>query len=355
LKFMAEVLLKSAVELGASDVHIAVGRRPLLRVDMLLQEARQLPVCAQEDVEGILLEMAGAQSLADVRRHRDLEFSTQVGGRRRFRVNAHLQRGTVAMTCHLVPDQVPPLESLCLPPVVDSFVDLKRGLVLVTGKTGDGKSTTLAAILDAMGRKYAYHIATIEDPIEYELVGEKALIEQRELGRDVPGFAEGVRSALRQDPDVIMVGETRDLETTAATVRAAETGHLVFTTLHTQGAPESVSRMVDTYPPSQQQMARTVLADALYAVVNQTLLPRADRPGVIPACEVMICTPAVRNCIRQNRLHEIPNIMQTSSEEGMCTLEANVETLVAQGRLAAREALALIPRHDRFLRSNGAR
>jgi twitching motility protein PilT len=347
---VAEELLKSAIELGASDVHIAVGRRPLLRVDMLLEEARQLPVCTREDVEGILLEMAGTQSVEDVRRNRDLEFSTQVGGSRRFRVNAHLQRGSVAMTCHLVPDQVPPLDELNLPEVVSSFVDLKRGLVLVTGKTGDGKSTTLASILDAMGQKYAYHIATIEDPIEYELTGKLALIEQRELGRDVPGFAEGVRSALRQDPDVIMVGETRDLDTVAATVRAAETGHLVFTTLHTQGAPESVSRMVDTYPPPQQQMARTVLADALYAVVNQTLLPRADRPGVIPACEVMICTSAVRNCIRQNRLHEIPNIMQTSSEEGMCTLEASVERLVASGKLAAKDAMALIPQHDRFVR-----
>ena len=243
---------------------------------------------------------------------RDADFSYEMPGLARFRVNAHFQRGTIAMAFRVITDKVRPLDELNLPEVINRLTYLPRGLVLVTGDTGSGKTTTLAAMIDAMNRRYHKHIITLEDPIEYVLHSNKCVIEQREVGTDVPTFASGLQHVLRQDPDIILVGEMRDLETTSAAITAAETGHLVLSTLHTNNAAQTIERIIDIYPGEQQNQIRSMLANTLQAVICQVLFKRIDQPGMIPGVEVLICTPAVRNCIRENRIYEIPNVIETS-------------------------------------------
>jgi twitching motility protein PilT len=232
-------LLTEAIKRGASDVHMVAGKSPIFRINTELIDAGRAPVAADEAAE-MVRQMVGTRRFAQFLRRRDLDFSTTAPGLGRFRVNAHYQRESVAIAFRAIPQKVPPMASLNLPPVVTSFTDLPRGLVLVTGETGSGKSTTLASMIDAINHKYGYHVITLEDPIEYELVSDKCVIEQREVGTDVPSFASGLRHVLRQDPDIILVGEMRDLETTSAAITAAETGHLVLSTLHTQSASQTV-------------------------------------------------------------------------------------------------------------------
>ena len=339
-------LLEQALECGASDVHVVAGRRPLLRLNRLLEEAQSWPAVSPEEIEQFVKDNAGQRRFEELAEAGDVDFSIQMGQLGRFRVNAHIQRETPGLVFHTIPNRVPLLEELNLPQVVESLIDLPRGLVLVTGQTGDGKSTTLASMIGAMNCRYAHHVITLEDPVEYELTSGTCLIEQREVGRDVASFAAGIRSALRQDPDVIMVGEMRDLETTSAAITAAETGHLVLSTLHTQSAPQTIERIIDIYPSNQQNMIRAVLASTLRAVVCQALFNRSDATGMIPACEVMTITPAVRHCVRESRIQDIPNIIQTSRDEGMLTLQDSITALYLAGRISRRQAMAFVPVPD---------
>jgi twitching motility protein PilT len=241
-----------------------------------------------------------------------------------------------------------------MPEVVTKLTHLPRGLILVTGPTGSGKSTTLAGMIDAINRREAGHIITIEDPIEYAFISAKSAIEQREIGEDCPSFSSGLRHALRQDPDVILVGEMRDLETTSAAITAAETGHLVFSTLHTVNAPQTIERIIDIYPSDQQNQIRSMLSNTLQAVISQTLFKRHDKPGMVPATEIMLCTPAVRNCIRENRVFEIPNILETSRAIGMTTLDTSIKNLFVNGLISREDAIACAAHPEKLDRSLAA-
>ena len=340
-----ELLIK-ALESDASDIHLVAGLPPLFRTHTVLQPVQGCETITSEDTEKYVMDMVGERRFQTFLDNRDLDFSTSVPRHGRFRVNAHFQRDTIAIAFRAISSDVPMLESLGLPPIVQEFVDKPHGLILVTGETGSGKSTTLAAMIDAMNHRYNHHILTVEDPIEYLIPWDKCVIEQRELGSDVPTFASGLKHALRQDPDIIMVGEMRDLETTSAAITAAETGHLVLSTLHTQNASQTIERIVDIYPATQQAQIRSMLANTLQAVVSQVLFRRIDQKGMVPACEIMICTSAVRNCIRENRIHEIPNIIETGKNVGMCTLDESIKTLYLNGMISHQQAVSQATRPD---------
>jgi twitching motility protein PilT len=295
------------------------------------------------DAEGmrrILAEIVTKHQFETFERELDLDFSYEVKSLRRYRVNAHLQRGKIAFAMRAIRTGVPALAGLNLPDVITRLTYLPRGLVLVTGDTGSGKSTTLAAMIQAMNERYKKHIITLEDPVEYTFESERCLIEQRELGTDMPTFASGLKHALRQDPDIILVGEMRDLETAALAITAAETGHLVLSTLHTVNAAQTVERIVDMYPTGQQNQIRTMLANTLQAVLSQTLFRRADGKGMVPAVEVLLCTPAVRNIIREARTYEIANVIQTSRALGMRSLDTAIAELYLNGLITKDDAVA---------------
>src|SRR6059058_2270496 len=346
-------MLRNAVTAKASDVHINVGSPPLFRIHTVVTPS-DFPVVTPEGSARLAREMMNDKRWADFEERRDSDFSYEIAGVGRFRVNAHYQRNTVALSFRTINDKVRPIEQLFLPEIVHKLTHLPRGLILVTGPTGSGKSTTLAAMVDAINRREAGHIITLEDPIEYAFVSNKSCIEQREIGADVPTFSSGLRHALRQDPDVILVGEMRDLETTSAAITAAETGHLVFSTLHTVNAPQTIERIIDIYPSDQQNQIRSMLANTLQAVISQTLFKRADQPGMIPAVEVMLCTPAVRNCVRENRVFEIPNVIETSRALGMQTLDSSIKQLFVNGYISREDAIAQAAHPEKLERSLAA-
>jgi len=333
-----KTILAAGIENRASDVHINVGMPPVLRRDTELIDMDCPPV-TDEDARAMVLAMVGPEKMKKFQEQRDLDFSTAITGGHRFRVNAHYQRGTIAISFRVIPNQVHNLDDLHLAPIVKELTDLPRGLVLVTGHTGSGKSTTLAAMIGLINSRYSKRIITLEDPVEYLLENERCMIEQREIGSDCTNFASGLRHALRQDPDIIMVGEMRDLETTSFTITAAETGHLVFSTLHTINAAQSIERIVDIYPAGQQNQIRTMLANTLQAVVSQTLFRRIDEPGMVPCTEILLCTSATRNCIRENRIYEIPNIIETSRRLGMQTMDNSIADLYFKGFIEREEAI----------------
>ena len=339
-------ILTAALRKGASDVHLLADMPPLFRVHTVLEHAADFGVITAAQTEQFVKDMVGEPRFQKLLQNRDLDFSAELAGMGRFRVNAHYQKESIALAFRAIPTTVPVLGTLNLPPVVESFVDQPRGLIIVTGETGSGKSTTLAALIEAMNQRFSCHVITIEDPVEYDLRSNKCLIEQRELGSDVPSFASGLRHALRQDPDIILVGEMRDLETTAAAITAAETGHLVLSTLHTQNAAQTVERIVDIYPGAQQNQIRSMLANTLKAVLTQVLFKRMDEPGMIPACEVLICTDAVRSCIRENRIHEIPNIIETNRAVGMCSLDESIKALYLNGLISRQQAVQVAVRRE---------
>ncbi len=332
-------ILRNAVAAKASDVHINVGSPPLYRVHTIMNPS-DFPIVTPEGAMRLLREMVNEKRLAEFEERRDADFSYEIAGLCRFRVNAHYQRNTVALALRVINDRIRPIEQLYLPEIVNKLTYLPRGLVLVTGPTGSGKSTTLAGMVDSINRREQGHIITLEDPIEYAFVSNKCAIEQREVGSDVPDFASGLRHVLRQDPDTILVGEMRDLETTSAAISAAETGHLVFSTLHTVNAPQTIERIIDIYPSDEQNQIRSMLANTLQAVISQTLFKRADEPGMIPAVEIMLCTPAVRNCIRENRIFEIPNVIATSRAMGMQSLDDSIKQLYVNGLIGREDAVA---------------
>ena len=333
-----KTVLAAAIESKASDVHINVGMPPVLRKDTELIDMDCPPVTSQ-DARAMVLAMVGPEKMKKFEENRDLDFSTQVASGHRFRVNAHVQRDTIALSFRVIPNQVAKLDDLHLPPIVKELTDMPRGLVLVTGHTGSGKSTTLAAMIGLINSRYGKRIITLEDPVEYLTENERCMIEQREIGSDCPNFASGLRHALRQDPDIIMVGEMRDLETTSFTITAAETGHLVISTLHTINASQSIERIIDIYPSGQQNQIRTMLSNTLQAVISQTLFKRIDQPGMVPCIEILLCTAATRNCIRENRIYEIPNIIETSRRMGMQTMDASIAEMYFKGFIDRDEAI----------------
>jgi twitching motility protein PilT len=331
-------MLATAIESGASDVHINIEMPPIMRIntELLMMD---LPEVSNDDAGKMILEMIGEDKFKKFLEKRDWDYSTMIDDGSRFRVNAHFQKESFALSFRAISNHIPDIEELHLPDVVTELTDLPRGLVVVTGHTGSGKSTTLASMVDVINQKCRKRIITLEDPVEYLMENKSCMIEQREMGSDCTSFSSGLRHALRQDPDIILVGEMRDLETTSSTITAAETGHLVFSTLHTVNASQTVERIIDIYPASQQNQIRAMLSNTLQAVISQTLFRRVDQPGMVPCCEILLCTSAVRNCIRENRIFEIPNIIETSRRLGMQTMDHSIQQNYMKGFLDREEAI----------------
>ncbi|MHC4413907.1 MAG: type IV pilus twitching motility protein PilT [Planctomycetota bacterium] len=346
-------ILQIADKHDASDIHLISGHPPIMRVHTVMTPM-DCPILTPKSVEDALANMVSPEQRGRLDEMRDLDFSYEVSGLGRYRVNAHYQRGTIGMAMRVIKAEVPPLEDLNLPEIISRLTYLPRGLVLVTGDTGSGKSTTLAAMIQAMNDRYRKHIMTLEDPVEYTFQSNKCLLEQRELGDDMPSFASGLKHALRQDPDIILVGEMRDLETTALAITAAETGHLVLSTLHTVNASQTVERIIDMYPASQQNQIRSMLGNTLQAVVSQTLFSRMDQPGMVPAVEVMLCTPAVRNIIRESRTFEIPNVIDTNRQLGMISLDNAIAQLYFNNLISREDAIAQAAYPDKLERQLAA-
>ncbi len=334
-----DTILKAAIEYGASDIHLISGHKPTVRIHTVMTPL-DFPVITPESAQRMFEEIANPDQIKKFDTIQDVDFSYEIPGVSRFRVNVHKQKHSVGIALRSIKEDIPAFENLSLPDVISRLTYLPRGLILVTGDTGSGKSTTLASMVQAMNQRYHKHIITLEDPVEYKFESDKCVIEQREIGEDVPSFASGLRHVLRQDPDIILVGEMRDLETTAAAISAAETGHLVFSTLHTVNASQTVERIVDMYPADQQNQIRSMLANTLQAVVSQTLFKRIDTKGMIPAVEILLCTPAVRNLIREDRAFEIPNVIETNRAMGMNSLDNSISELYFNGKISKEDAIA---------------
>ena len=330
--------LREAMERGASDLHLTVEAPPVLRVHGELVDLPG-PRLRPETIRDLLAPILDERARERLAREGQADFAYSLPGIGRFRANVYQQRGSLAAAFRLIPTSVPDLDGLGLPPSVAGFCDLAQGLVLVTGPTGSGKSTTLAAMIDRINRTRRLHIVTLEDPIEYLHRHRLSLVNQREVGLDVVSFAAGLRAALREDPDVIMVGEMRDLETIATALTAAETGHLVLATLHTPNAPQAVDRIIDVFPAEQQNQVRVQLAGVLEGIVAQRLVPAADGRGRYVVAEVLMGTPAVRNLIREGKTAQLAAVMETSRQHGMVTMRESAGQLLARG-LVTREALA---------------
>jgi twitching motility protein PilT len=328
----AEVLLE-VIDRRASDLHITAGAAPMLRQRGRLNPMDGYPVLTPTDTREIVYSILSDGQRQKFENNWQIDFAYQIPGKGRFRVNAYFQRSAVGAAFRLIPFEVVPLENLGLPPVVADFANKPRGLVLVTGPTGSGKSTTLASIIDVINSNREEHIMTIEDPIEFLHRHKKCMVNQRELGSDATTFADALRAALRQDPDVILVGEMRDLETIGTAITAAETGHLVFATLHTQDAPQTIDRIIDVFPSEQQGQVRAQLSVALQGIMTQTLLPTADGSGRVVAAEILVPTAAVRNLIREGKTHQVYSVIQTGGSHGMQTMDASLAGLVRSGKV----------------------
>ena len=331
-------LLQLSVDEGASDLHLAVGLPPVLRINGSLNPLDTEPI-GPEDTERFMKSITSEDNQMKVRERGGTDFGFAYGSKARFRVSVFRQKGNIGVVLRLIPSALLTLEAIGLPAQVKDLLFRPRGLILVTGPTGSGKSTTLASMLDVINIERDCHVITVEDPIEYYHEHKKCVITQREIGVDVPSFSEALRSALRQDPDVILVGEMRDLETMEAAITAAETGHLVFATLHTTGAARTVDRIVDAFPTNQQEQVRTQLSSSLVAVVSQLLLIRQDRPGRIAAFEIMIATPSIRSLIRDNKTFRITSDIQTGARWGMVTLDAHLLALYEQGIISYEDVI----------------
>jgi len=331
-------LIAYALDKGASDLHLSAGSPPCIRVrgDILrLGEEKNQP----EDIQSIVNDILDDAHAETLLREGEVDFAYSLPSLGRFRVNVFRQRGSLSLALRILNLRIPAPKELGLPQAVIDMTDKRRGLVLVTGATGSGKSTTLASLIDVINHKHAYHIITLEDPIEYLHRHGTSIVDQREIGSDTRSYATALRAALRQDPDVILVGEMRDLETISIAVTAAETGHLVFSTLHTVGSSNTVDRIIDVFPPYQQQQIRTQLADVLQCVVSQQLLPKKNGQGRIAAMEVMISNPAIRNHIREGKTFQIPTVMQTNAKMGMRTMDDALYDLYQRGEIDMENAL----------------
>ena len=332
-------LLEYVVAQGASDLHVTVGSRPVLRIHGTLQRIENEPMITPEMTREMLYRILSTEQQKQLEIKRQLDLAYSVPGLARFRVNIYSQRESLAGAFRLIPTELKTLEELGLPSHLHDLTRKPRGLVLVTGPTGSGKSTTLAALIDEINRTRHDHIITIEDPIEFLHRHKNCIVNQREIGADAPSFAEALRAALRQDPDVILLGEMRDLETISIALTAAETGHLVFATLHTQSAPSTIDRMIDVFPAEQQDQIRIMIAMSLQGVITQTLIPTIDGQGRVPALEIMIPDDAVKNLIRQGKIEQVYSFMQTGTKRGMQTLEQALADLVSRRVISFEQAL----------------
>ncbi|HVO55416.1 MAG TPA: type IV pilus twitching motility protein PilT [Solirubrobacterales bacterium] len=348
-------VLREMVDAQASDVHITAGFPPAIRDKGQIKPMEGFETLNPQQTREIVYGILNDEQRKRFENAKQLDFAYAIPGVARFRVNCYMQRGSVSAAFRLVPQEIPALESLGVPPVLEELTRKPRGFILVTGPTGSGKSTTLAAMIDVINREREDHILTIEDPIEFLHRHKSSIVNQREIGADAPDFSLGLRAALRQDPDVILVGEMRDLETISTALTAAETGHLVFATLHTQSTSQTVDRIIDVFPPQQQGQVRTQLSIALQGIVTQQLLPTADGRGRVVACEVLIPTPAVRNLIREGKTHQIYAALQTSGAAGMQTMDADLVRLVRSGAITSKlaEQRASVPEELKRLLMGG--
>jgi twitching motility protein PilT len=349
----ADVLLE-VVDRRASDLHLAAGVPPMIRARGRLTPLEDYPMLTPNDTREIVYSILSNDQRQRLETDWQVDFAYQIPGKARFRVNAYFQRSAIGAAFRLIPAVITPIDELGLPPVVHEFAKKPRGLVLFTGPTGSGKSTSLAALIDEINNTRQDHIMTIEDPIEFLHAHKSCVVNQREIGSDAQGFAQALKAALRQDPDVILVGEMRDLETISTALTAAETGHLVFATLHTQDTPQTIDRVIDVFPPSQQQQVRVQLSVALQGIVTQTLLPTADGSSRVVATEVLVPTAAVRNLIREGKTHQIYSALQTGGAVGMQTMDAALATLVRTGKITRALAESRSTTPDELRRLLGA-
>ncbi len=325
-------LLEFTSDAGASDLHISTDSVPMVRVHGLMKPLN-LPKLSQKEVEDLIFGVMNESQRAIFKEKLELDFSTKLDNEVRFRVNAFHQINGLAAAFRVIPNEVKSFEELFIPDILRKLAMKEKGLILVTGPTGSGKSTTLASMIDTINENRYCHIITIEDPIEFVHKSKNSLINQRELGRDTWSFVAALRSALREDPDVILVGEMRDLETVSLALTAAETGHLVLATLHTSSATKSIDRVIDMYPKEQQAQVRSMLSESLEAVIAQRLMPKKDGKGRVPATEIMIANAAVRNLIREEKTYQIPSVIQSGTKEGMQSLDQSLYNLVMNGLL----------------------
>jgi len=330
-------LLLTTARQNASDLHIGVGRRPTLRIDGILIPLQKEPILTPEMAEGLIQALLTEEQKPIFKKERQLDFSYSYEDKARFRANVYYQKGFAAAALRLIQAQIKSIEELKLPPIIHDFAKLKQGFVLVVGPAGHGKSTTLASLLDEINHQRTEHIITIEDPIEYLFVQDRAIISQREIGSDIDNFDKGLRSILRQDPDVVMIGEMRDSETIATAMTASETGHLVFSTLHTNSASQTIDRIIDSFPADQQGQVISQLAATLVGIVSERLIPRIDG-GRVPACEIMLVNPAIRNLIREKKVFQIDLVIETSLQEGMLSLNRSLVNLVKRKEISLENA-----------------
>lgn len=342
-------LLKLVVERKASDLHITVGVPPVLRINGYLEKLEGEPFTPGQ-TEEIVKDLLTSEQLKKLEQNGDIDLSYSVTGLGRFRINVYKQRGSYSLAIRSVALRIPTIEELGLPPILKDLALKARGLILVTGPTGSGKSTTLAAMVDWINSKRTCHILTLEDPIEYLHKHNKSIVNQREIGHDAASYASALRAALREDPDVILVGEMRDLETIQIAITAAETGHLVLSTLHTIGAVKTIDRIIDVFPPHQQQQIKIQLSNVLEGIISQQLIPKKDNSGRVVATEVMIATPAIRNLIREGKTFQIQSAVQIGSKFGMMTMDMSILHLLKRGVISLEDALTYCVDQENFSR-----
>ncbi|MDE1970100.1 MAG: type IV pilus twitching motility protein PilT [Patescibacteria group bacterium] len=331
-------LLLLAGEEGASDLHLGVAKKPMLRIDGVLVPVDREPILTPQTAEGLIYALLTEDQKNKLAMKREIDFSFSLEEKVRFRVNVYYQRGYVAAALRLIPWVIRTVEQLNLPTILHEFTKIQQGFFLVTGPAGQGKSSTLAALIDEINHTQAAHIITIEDPVEYLFVQDKSIVSQREIGSDALNFHLALRSVLRQDPDAIMIGEMRDAETIATALTAAETGHLVFSTLHTNSAVQTIDRIIDSFPADQQGQVRSQLAESLVGVLSQRLLPRIQG-GLVPAYELMIANSAIRNLIREEKAYQIDLVIETGLQEGMMSLNRSLADLITRGEVSLDTAL----------------
>src|SRR6059058_1016175 len=348
LTYSIDDLLEQMVARSASDLHVTTNSPPAIRVRGSIERLDGFEPLTPEDTQLLLYRILSSERQKQLEIRRQLDFSHSIPGLARFRVNVYFQKESIAAAFRLIPDELKTLEELGIPSSLHQLAEKPRGIVLVTGPTGSGKSTTLAALIDEINRNRAEHILTVEDPIEFLHKHKRCIVNQREIGPDATSFSEALKAALREDPDVILVGEMRDLETISTALTAAETGHLVFGTLHTQSAPSTIDRIIDVFPAEQQEQVRTLISTSLQGVVTQTLVPTADATGRVAALEILIPDDVVRNLIRQGKVEQIYSVMQTATSRGMQTMEQALAELAQRRIITADVAFARSSRPDQL-------